>query len=168
MSNLPVHIRWMIRRDMPYLLEIERLSFMRPWSEEDFLRFLRKRGCIGMVAEGDDPNLVLVGFMFYEKHKTHLELHNFAVHPDHRRLGIGRQMADKIESKVGTIRRTRVLLKITENNLEGQLFFQAMGYRAISVLPDYYDDGADAYLMEYRYRNPQWASQNRIRSVLKK
>ena len=48
-----VHIRWMIRRDMPEVLQIERTSFEYPWSEEDFIRCLRQRNCIGMVAEYD-------------------------------------------------------------------------------------------------------------------
>ena len=33
------------------LLEIEKASFEFPWSEEDFIRCLRQRNCIGMVAE---------------------------------------------------------------------------------------------------------------------
>ena len=46
-----VHIRWMIRRDMPEVLQTEQLSFEYAWNEEDFLRCLRQRNCIGMVAE---------------------------------------------------------------------------------------------------------------------
>ena len=46
-----VQIRWMIRRDMPEVLDIERLSFEFAWTEEDFLCCLRQRNCIGMVAE---------------------------------------------------------------------------------------------------------------------
>jgi len=49
-----VHIRWMIRRDMPEVLEIEDRSFEFSWSEEDFIRCLRQRNCIGMVAEHDE------------------------------------------------------------------------------------------------------------------
>ena len=42
-----VHIRWMIRRDMPEVLAIEHASFEYPWCEEEFLRVLRQRNCIG-------------------------------------------------------------------------------------------------------------------------
>lgn len=35
-----VHIRWMIRRDMPEVLQAEQLSFEYAWTEEDFLRRL--------------------------------------------------------------------------------------------------------------------------------
>ena len=75
-QSLRVHIRWMIRRDMPEVLDIENDGFEFPWSEEDFIRCLRQRNCIGMVAEHDER---VVGFMIYELHKTRLHVLNFAV-----------------------------------------------------------------------------------------
>ena len=42
-QDLRVHIRWMIRRDMPEILDIENQSFEFSWSEEDFIRCLRQR-----------------------------------------------------------------------------------------------------------------------------
>ncbi len=35
-----VHIRWMIRRDMPEVNSIEQNSFEFPWTEKDFFRCL--------------------------------------------------------------------------------------------------------------------------------
>ena len=52
-EQVRVHIRWMIRRDMPEVLDIENQAFEFPWTEEDFIRCLRQRNCIGMVAELD-------------------------------------------------------------------------------------------------------------------
>ena len=49
-EQIRVHIRWMIRRDMPEVLQTEQESFEHSWTEEDFLRCLRQRNCIGMVA----------------------------------------------------------------------------------------------------------------------
>ncbi len=61
------HVRWMIRRDMADVLEMESLCYAVPWTEEDFIRCLRQRNCIGMVAEVGEK---VVGFMVYELHKT--------------------------------------------------------------------------------------------------
>ena len=77
-GGVTVHIRWMIRRDMSDVLSIENESFEFPWSEQDFIRCLRQRNCIGMVAEVDDQ---IVGFMIYELHKTRLHLLNFLRKP---------------------------------------------------------------------------------------
>src|SRR5262245_7812977 len=92
-QGLKVHIRWMIRRDMPEVLAIETGSFEFPWCENDFLRCLRQRNCIGMVAEHEDR---LAGFMIYELHKSRLHVLNFAVASSARRLGVGSQMIEKL------------------------------------------------------------------------
>ena len=148
-QQLSVHIRWMIRRDMPEVLEIETQNFEFPWCEEDFIRCLRQRNCIGMVAECDER---VVGFMIYELHKTRLHVLNFAVASEYQRRGVGRQMIAKLISKLSNQRRTRLVLEVRETNLEAQLFFREMGFLATRVLRDFYEDTPeDAYVMEYRY-----------------
>jgi ribosomal-protein-alanine N-acetyltransferase len=150
-QDLQVHIRWMIRRDMNEVLETESSSFEFPWSEEDFIRCLRQRNCIGMIAEHEDR---VVGFMIYELHKTRLHVLNFAVAARYRRYGVGTQMVSKLISKLSTQRRTRITLEVRETNLAAQLFFRSQAFRAVSVLRDYYEDTPeDAYLMQYRYQN---------------
>ncbi len=149
-STTCVHIRWMIRRDMPAVLAIEGQSFEFSWSEDDFIRCLRQRNCIGMVAEQDEQ---IVGFMIYELHKNRLHILNFAVAQESRRQGVGRSMVGKLLSKLSHERRNRIMLEVRETNLEAQLFFKGLGFRAISVLRDFYDDTVeDAYLMQYRYK----------------
>jgi ribosomal-protein-alanine N-acetyltransferase len=148
-TQLPVHIRWMIRRDMPEVLAIEGGSFEFPWSEEDFIRCLRQRNCIGMVAEHNER---VVGFMIYELHKNRLHILNFAVNEQLRRRGIGSQMVKKLTGKLSRERRNRIMLEIRETNLPAQLFFRDLGFRAVSVLRAFYEDTPeDAYLMQYRY-----------------
>jgi ribosomal-protein-alanine N-acetyltransferase len=143
-----VHIRWMIRRDMPEVLQAEQSSFEFAWTEEDFLRCLRQRNCIGMVAECGEK---VVGFMIYELHKAKLHILNFAVHPDFRRRGVGSQMVAKLVSKLSSHRRTRITLEVRETNLAAQLFFRAQDFKAVRVLRTYYEDsGEDAFLMNYK------------------
>ena len=123
-EQVRVHIRWMIRRDMPEVLQTEQESFEFAWTEEDFLRCLRQRNCIGMVAEQGEK---VVGFMIYELHKAKLHILNFAVHPACRRAGVGAQMVAKLISKLSSHRRTRITLEVRETNLAAQLFFRNAG-----------------------------------------
>ncbi len=147
-QQVRMHIRWMIRRDMPEVLRMEQSSHEYPWCEEDFLRCLRQRNCIGMVAELGEK---VVGFMIYELHKTKLHILNFAVHPDHRRMGVGCQMAEKLISKLSSHRRTKIVVEVRETNLDAQLFFRSAGFRASGVSREFYpDSGEDAYVMEFR------------------
>lgn len=143
------HIRWMLRRDYPKVLEIEKQCFEFPWSEEDLTRCLRQGNCIGMVSEHDEE---IVGFMIYELHKKNLHILNFAVNPVVHRNKVGTAMVNKIAIKLSPDRRSRIILEVRETNLPAQLFFKSLGFRAISVLRNFYDDwetNEDAYLMQY-------------------
>lgn len=160
---LPVHIRWMIRRDMPNVLAIESACFdpLSAWTEDDFIRALRHRNCIGMVAvtEAGTDNETLVGYMLYELHKDSLRLINFAADPRHPRCGIGRAMIDKLKGKLSAQRRRFISLEVREKNLPAQLFFKACGFRAVRTLRSFYAhcdwDGEwreeDAYAMRFDY-----------------
>ena len=143
-----VQIRWMIRRDMPEVLDIERQSFEFSWTEEDFLTCLRQRNCIGMVAERQER---VVGFMIYELLKSQLHVLNFAVAPWSRRLGVGTQMVEKLVNKLSQQRRQEIALEVRETNLAAQLFFKQQGLAANSVLRGHYEDtDEDAYVMQYQ------------------
>jgi [ribosomal protein S18]-alanine N-acetyltransferase len=147
--DLKCQIRWLIRRDMAEVLEIEKESFEFAWTEEDFLCCLRQRNCIGMVAE---HNQEIMGFMIYELHKSSLHLLNMAVAPctGVRRKGVGSQMIDKLVDKLYQQKREEVVLEVRETNLAAQLFYKNQGFRAICVLKNHYDDTVeDAYVMRY-------------------
>lgn len=73
----------------------------------------------------------------------------------HRCREVGTAMADKLIKKLSLQNRTRITLEVRETNLPGQLFWRAKGFRAVSVLRDYYEETPeDAYIMQYRYRPP--------------
>lgn len=153
--NFGVHLRWLIRRDMEDVLGIEQRSFEFPWSENDFINCLRQKNCIGMVAEKAD---VTLGYMVYELHKSRLHVLNFAVDFDYQRMGVGTQMVKKLYGKLGISRRDHILLEVRESNLAAQLFFHKLGFKAVAVLADYYEDTTeDAYLMRAEW-HPEWSA----------
>lgn len=144
-----VHIRWMIRRDMPSVLAIEGQSFEFPWTEEEFIRCLRQRDCIGMVAERNDQ---VEGFMIYELHKQRLHVLSMAVAADHRRKGVGTKMLEKLISKLAFQRRNRIAMEVRESNLQAQLFLRKNGFKATGVLKDFYlnHSSEDGCMFTYR------------------
>lgn len=149
--TLDIYIRWMIRNDMPYVLEIENSSFEFPWTEEDFTKVLRERNCIGMVAEYGD---LVLGYMIYELRKSKLHVLSLAVHPEYRRRRIGTQMVNKLIEKLSHQRRNRIVLEVRETNMDACLFFHECGFLATSVIQNFYDDTTeDAY--KFVYRLPQ-------------
>lgn len=156
MNQIEPHVTWMIRRDMQEVLEIERQCFDHPWSEEDLVRCLRQRNCIGMCAhaearEGlDCKESELLGYMIYELHKKQLNILNFAVRPSLYRNGVGAAMVGKLKSKLTLERRNRIMLMIPEANINACLFFRQMGFMATGTLRDFYEEtDGDAYVFEF-------------------
>lgn len=140
-------VRWLIRRDLPEVLDIEKQSFEFTWTEEDFLCCLRQRNCIGMVAEHDHR---IVGFMIYELHRSLFHILNFAVDPECRRFGVGAAMVEKLIDKIEQQRRQEIVLEVRESNLMAQVFFRSQGFKATRVLRRHHGDTAeDAYEMRF-------------------
>jgi len=160
---IEVAIRWMTRSDIASVLEIESAAFEFPWVEKDIVNHLRMRNCIAMVAEHEER---ILGYMFYELHKTKLTLINLAVAPTVMRRGIGSQLMTKLCSKLSPTRRTKIELAVRETNLAAQLFFgKHCGFQAKSIERNYYDDTDEAaYIMEYDVKElaASYAPANRI------
>lgn len=159
-----VQSRWMIRRDMSEVLEIERQSFEFAWSEDDFLNCLRQRNCIGMVAERQER---ICGFMIYELWRTQIHLLNFAVAPNKRQQGIGSRMISRLIGKLAQQRRQELILEVRETNLIAQKFFRSGGLKATGIMRHHYiDTDEDAYVMKWIMGSaepaPQLPLSNRI------
>jgi ribosomal-protein-alanine N-acetyltransferase len=146
------HICWMLRINLPDVLAIEHVTHPEPWAEGRFLRHLRQRNCIGMVAEVGNE---IGGFMVYTLQKDTLDVLRLAVRPDLVRLGIGRAMADKLKGKLSPGRRTALTLLADERLTGGHLFLRAQGFAATHVVPGWAEDGGDAYA--FRFELPDTA-----------
>lgn len=147
------HIRWMIRRDMPEVLQIEE-SEQWSLSEADILQILRQRNCIGMIIEDEDPKSPtcgkIMGYMIYELHKHHLELLKLVVDPQFRHRGLGSTMIRKLQYKLNSHKRTALVVNVRETNLQGQIFLKELGFIATNVLREHFcDSNEDAYEMRY-------------------
>lgn len=143
-------VRWMIRRDMPAVLEIEERCFgFNAWTEEDFIRCLRQRNCIGLTCELEDT---VIGYSIYELQKRSLLLLNFAIHPHYQRQGFGTLMLEKLKRKLSHDRRRWLRCDVSEHNTEAHLFFKSCGLVATKILRDFYAGNQDAYHFEYECR----------------
>lgn len=142
-----VHIRWMIRRDMPEVLEIEHHSSATPWDEDRFIKHLRVRNCIGQVAVFDEQ---VVAFMVYDLHKTRFHIKNLAVHADFRWRKVGRQLIQKLVDKLSPQRRTHMVVNVRESNTSALLFLRQCGFKSSAIVKGQYEDtDEDEILMRF-------------------
>jgi [ribosomal protein S18]-alanine N-acetyltransferase len=159
-----VKTRWMIERDLPAIMEIEKASFEHSWTEKDFLFHKTRRDIIIKVATS---NNIVVGYVVFLVKKEFIKLLNLAVHPECRREKIGSQLVNMvIETYLGrkNSSRTHIELDIRETNLPGQLFFKNNQFRAVAVRERVYDHTTeDAYLMKF---GKFYSIQNRIKDYM--
>lgn len=129
-------IRWMISRDMPGVLDVEK-SVLGTWVEEDFRNYNRCRNSIASVVYGRNDEEV-VGYMLYTLKKNSFTLDKFAVHAHCQRLGYGTQILNKLKSKLSHQRRKFFQIFVPEDNLDCQLFLKANGLIATGVVEGTY------------------------------
>ena len=143
---LNLRITPMTLDDIPQVHEIERVSFPVPWPSYAFRQELEtNRMAHYLVARvGDD--LVAYGGIWLMVDEAHVT--SFAVHPDHRRAGIGgRLMLDLMELAVHLDARV-VTLEVRLSNEAARLLYGRFGFRPVGVRPRYYsDNGEDALIM---------------------
>ena len=145
---MDLHFHWIVRHDMPAVLDIERDSYAFPWSEAEFLDALLERGRVGIVAKSDRS---VVGFLLYNSRPRSLEIVNLAVAADLRRRGIGSRLVDFLKEKLSSGGRDELTVCVSDDSLGAQLFLRSQKFRATAVLRDYFDEHeGDAYLMRYR------------------
>lgn len=138
-----VHMRWMIRTDLPQVLMIEKANPETNWTEKDFLDNLRNRFTIGMVAEKFGR---ILGYMVYELHQS-IQLINIAVHPEWRRSRIGTQLMTKIKTKLESHKRRKLALEVRDTNVVAHQFFCFNELKA-TVVPECFE-GSDGYHFIY-------------------
>ncbi len=86
--------------------------------------------CGGITGEGEARILML------------------AVDTPYRRNGIGTGLITLFEQEAAKVKVNRIKLEVRVDNDEAIRFYRNHGYSISSLLPSYYNDGSDAYVME--------------------
>lgn len=154
-TGVDVAVRWMLRRDEAAVLAIERASFEFPWAAADFREQLSQRTRIGMVAVPQNDPIAgrPVGYVVTAVGRGGVEVLTLAVSRSCRRRGVGRRLVERIIGACGRVTPLGLLpvrAKVRERNLGAQLFLRALGFRAVAVARQEYEETAeDAYWFEY-------------------
>ena len=132
--------------DVAAVHDIERLSFRTPWPAYAFEQELRgNRLARYLVARAADGVVGFAGvwLMVDDAHIT-----TFGVHPDWRRLGIGRQLLLNLAELSNAIGARRMTLEVRVSNTAAQALYRSFGFEIVGRRPHYYtDDGEDALVM---------------------
>jgi len=134
--------------DIKHLVAIDASCYKAPWTAADFSAFLDQHTCNGYVVEKGNK---VLGYLLYEAAKHSVYLHSMSVFPAARRQGAGRSLINCAVENLLKKARKVLHTDVRETNLSCQLFMRAMKFRAVSVIPEYYEDThEDSFRMEFR------------------
>jgi len=147
-----VIVRRARRDDIPEITEIEELAFPKsPYPTYVFLYNLSNNPDGFLVAEVSGR---VVGYIIFETRPWLNEGHivSIAVHPDHRRRGIGTILMKEAERRIAERGYDVVRLEVRESNFGARRFYERLGYEVERREPGYYSDGETAVIMVKRLR----------------
>jgi [ribosomal protein S18]-alanine N-acetyltransferase len=151
MGVMAIHIRDATHRDLPRILEIERLAFPTPWSLNSFRRELTlpfSRLTVATVGLSVDPSPA--GFLCRWLVADECHILNVAVHPDYRRAGVGAELMRLAIAEARARGASLVTLEVRRSNLPARHLYRKFEFEERRLRKHYYGVGEDAIVMELR------------------
>lgn len=153
-SVLPavIQLRPFHRADMETLYRIDQACFAPgiAYSRAELRYYLLHPKSFTVVAETETKTIV--GFCTGRLHITEGRLFGHIITidvlPDARRQGVGRPLLQAVEEDFIAKSVNSIRLEVAVDNLHAQMFYQAMGFERIGMIPGYYDGRLDALVME--------------------
>ncbi len=126
--------------------EIERASFISPWSAEAFIQ--EARNPVSNIWLAMDEQGEAEGYICFWVFDHKIQLINIAVRPEKRGRGIGEHLLREM-IRVGISREVQeIWLEVRTSNLTAQRLYERLGFAAVGRRPLYYrDTNEDAILM---------------------
>jgi [ribosomal protein S18]-alanine N-acetyltransferase len=147
-----VKIRDATRRDLPQIMEIERLAFDHPWSLESFSRELSLPFSRTILATtGSGPNETVVGYLCRWLVADECHILNVAVHPEARRLGVGERLMVDAIAEAKAKKAQLITLEVRRSNLSARGLYRKLDFGERRLRHNYYGPGEDAIVMELRF-----------------
>ncbi|HUO06195.1 MAG TPA: ribosomal protein S18-alanine N-acetyltransferase [Candidatus Binataceae bacterium] len=148
---MAIQIRDAVPRDLPRIVEIERLAFASPWSLDSFQRELNLPfSRVTVAVSGGEGNLPADGFLCRWLVADECHVLNVAVHPESRRQGIGAMLLNAAIADAKGAGAELVTLEVRRSNLSARQLYRKFEFEERRLRRHYYGPGEDAIVMELR------------------
>lgn len=126
-------------------MEIERASFGRQSYSRGLFRELydQCRGLFFVARRGKHVAGYIVGSM----DGAEAEIVSIAVDPKVRQEGVGRALMERLMDAASSAGAKWMSLMVRTDNHAALRFYRGFGFRRLRMVPGYYEDGADGWLM---------------------
>ena len=129
--------------DLDSCIKLDQITLKGLWSKQQWEKELSdsKRLCIGIF---ENSNLIALGCGWIVTDELHLTA--IAVHPLHRRLGLGKILLSSIFHKASAEGCRRATLEVKSSNREALALYQSCGFITAGCRRNYYKNGSDALI----------------------
>jgi len=141
---LSVVIREYSTKDFKDIMEIEREAFSPRNPVYDIYIYVTYSSDL-LVADIGGKVVGYVAIMDIDRENS--KIVSLAVKKEFRRRGIGTKLLSTAIERCKERNKKKILLEVRVSNYIAQKLYKKMGFRIVDVIPNYYQDGEDAYLM---------------------
>ena len=120
---------------VPQVAQLEALCFSDPWSESSIAYEVTNELSFWLVAEEDG---VVVGYIGSQTVFPESDMMNVAVHPDHRRRGIGAILVEALITHLRNMDCENLTLEVRASNEGAIALYEKLGFQQIGLRRNYY------------------------------
>lgn len=152
MQNLFINIRKAEEKDIPVIMQIERLCFdMNRWKEENIIYEMKENPVANLwvieLSINNEEGYRVVGFSDYWHTFDSATICQIAIHPYLQRKQLGSALMDEIYNDCYAKKVKNITLEVRVSNEKAINFYKKHGFKIETIKPRYYDNGEDAYYM---------------------
>ena len=142
-------IRKMEETDIPAVSKIEKLTHIQPWSE-DVLADCYRSDYLCLVAEKNDDQKELKGYIILSQVLEEAHLLNLCVSLKYQGFGLGRELTARGIKEVALRGACKIFLEVRRSNLRAISLYESFGFSEIGIRTNYYQGSSiseDAVVM---------------------
>jgi len=135
--------------DLEAVLQIERASFVNPWTREMYLAELENRG-VSFCFVARDSSRQVVGFCSFWRVLDELHINNLAVMPGVRGGGAGTALLHAVLREGARMGARRATLEVRRSNDAARRLYERLGFSVAGVRRAYYTSPVEDALVLWR------------------
>jgi ribosomal-protein-alanine N-acetyltransferase len=132
------YLRKMKEGDLPFVLEIENVSFPNPWHEMTFRGEIYNQPISSPFVIVFKPQNKVIGYLVSWQIRKQLQINNIAIHPDFRRMGIAEAVMHKVLSEIRMGEIELVTLEVRPSNIAARSLYNKLGFDVLGIKENYY------------------------------
>jgi len=133
-KHFPDHLRPMLLKDLPEIMQIERRAYEYPWTEGIFKDCLRVSYPSWVYEVGGE----IIGYTVLAIAEGESHILNLCVRPESQGQGVGRLLLDGVMETAKRLDVTQVLLEVRPSNTRALSLYHAYGFNELGRRHNYY------------------------------